>query len=323
MITEILPSVYRLESEIGGRLLYQYLLVGERPVLIDTGINTTPRDTILPAMQQIGLAPERLALIFVTHCDLDHQGGNAAIKAACPRALLSCGRADAALVADPLVLFERRYDAYRHEHGIFYDEQTRAGILEQSGTAQPLDMTFVGRETFAVDSGWELEILHVPGHSRGHLALYDRRHRALYTGDAVHGAFYPGARDGLSKLPPTYLDVDSYLETIAALERRDAQVLAGDHWPLKQGAEVAAFLAESRQFVEHADAAILAALADGPLTLSELIARCGPTLGDWPAAVNEELVFAFDGHVAHLVTEGTIVRAREQPPIQYALAKPR
>jgi glyoxylase-like metal-dependent hydrolase (beta-lactamase superfamily II) len=320
MITEILPSVYRLESLLGGRLLYQYLLVGERPVLVDTGVSDTPHAVILPALARLGIAPERLALVLVTHCDLDHQGGNAAIKAACPRALLSCGRADAPLVADPQALLARRYDAYRERHGIFYSPEGHAGILAQAGAAQPLDLTWVGGETFAVDSGWELEIMHVPGHSRGHLAIYDRRNRALYTGDAVHGALYPGAADGLPKLPPTYLDVADYLATIDALGRVDAELLAGDHWPVKRGPEVRAFLEESRRFVEQADVAILEELGGGPRTLRELIARCGPRLGGWPDAVNIELVFAFNGHVERLEALGLVARVGGAAPAQYALA---
>jgi glyoxylase-like metal-dependent hydrolase (beta-lactamase superfamily II) len=321
MITELLPSVYRLESVLGGRLLYQYLLVGARCVLIDTGINTTPREVILPALAQLGVAPERLALVVVTHCDLDHQGGNRAIKAACAGALLSCGRLDHDLVADPATLFARRYDAYRAEHAIAYDEATKTSILEQCDAPQPLDLTWTGGETYTIEPGWEIEILHVPGHSHGHLAVYDRRSRAVYTGDAVHGAYYPAATDGAPALPPTYLYVDAYLATIRALELLEVEVLAGDHWPVQRGPQVASFLAESRRFVEASEAAILKELSGSPrpLTLRQLLERVGPRLGAWPATVNSELVYAFAGHIEHLLAQGRLVQVSATRPAEYTV----
>jgi glyoxylase-like metal-dependent hydrolase (beta-lactamase superfamily II) len=322
MITEIAPSVYRLESVFGGRPLYQYLLAGDRCVLVDTGVNETPHTIILPALERLGIPRERLALIVVTHCDYDHQGGNHAIKAACPRALLSSGRLDQQLVADPHALFNRRYDAYRADHAIGYDDVTKAAILEHAGPAQPLDMTWAGGETFAVANDWEVELLHVPGHSHGHLSLYDQRNRALYTGDAVHWSYYPGAEDGQPKLPPTYLYVNSYLGTIRALGLLDATLLAGAHWPLQRGDEVAAFLAESRSFVERANDAILDELdrAGIALTLREIIERVGPRLGDWPGEVNIELVYAFAGHMERLVSHTQHAQVIDGQPTRYRRA---
>lgn len=323
MLSEIAENVYRLESVFGGRPLYQYLLLGDRPVLVDTGVSTTPGEVILPAMRRLGLAPEQVALVVVTHCDYDHQGGNSAIKAACPHALLTCGRLDQPLVADPATLFARRYDAYRAEHSIGYDDATKASIFEHAGVAQPLDATWTGGETFTVADGWEIELLHVPGHSHGHLTLLDRRNRAAYTGDAVHWSYYPGAEDGQPRLPPTYLYVDTYLSTIRALELLDTATLAGAHWPLQQGADVAAFLAESRRFVEQAEAEILHELerVSAALTLREIIERVGPRLGGWPAEVNIELVYAFAGHMERLVGFGRVAKETGARPVRYHLKR--
>ena len=182
-------------------------------------------------------------------------------------------------------------------------------------------MTWTGGETFAITDSWEVELLHVPGHTHGHLSLYDRRNNALYTGDAVHWSYYPGAEDGLATLPPTYLYFNSYLSTIRTLGLLEATILAGAHWPLQRGDEVAAFLAESRNFVERADHGILNELrrAAEPLTLREIIERVGPRLGDWPAAVNIELVYAFAGHMEHLVDTTQVLHIADSHPIRYRL----
>jgi glyoxylase-like metal-dependent hydrolase (beta-lactamase superfamily II) len=321
MISEIADKVYRLESALGGRPLYQYLLAGDRPVLVDTGYSGSPHEVILPALERLGIPRDDLALIIVTHCDFDHQGGNHAMKAACPRALLTCGRLDQPLVADGQTLFARRYNAYRADHDIGYDDATYRSILDNAGPAQPLDATWSGGETYRLSDGWELELLHVPGHTHGHLSVLDRRNDAVYTGDAVHWSYYPGAEDGKPKLPPTYLYTDTYLSTIRALELLDTAILAGAHWPLQRGDAIAAFLAESRRFVEQAENEILSELetAREPLALRQIIDRVGPRLGEWPPEVNIELVYAFAGHMDRLVSFDRARKEEGSHPARYML----
>ncbi len=50
-----------------------YLLIGERPVLVDSG-SPGNQQAILHAMQQVGVAPDQLALILHTHAHFDHAG---------------------------------------------------------------------------------------------------------------------------------------------------------------------------------------------------------------------------------------------------------
>src|SRR2546422_684924 len=90
---ELYKNVFQIQSLFGGRNLFQYLFAGANFVLVDTGIATTPEETILPYLDRLKISPERLTLVVVTHPDLDHQGGNDAMKRAAPRACLACGLA--------------------------------------------------------------------------------------------------------------------------------------------------------------------------------------------------------------------------------------
>ena len=47
---ELYPHVYRIQSIFGGRNLYQYLLVGDNVVVVDTGIAETPEKVIFTYM---------------------------------------------------------------------------------------------------------------------------------------------------------------------------------------------------------------------------------------------------------------------------------
>src|SRR5712691_4166947 len=55
-VVEIAPRTWRIESLIGLRNLFQYLIAGEEAALIlDTGTSVTPRDEILPALRHLDL----------------------------------------------------------------------------------------------------------------------------------------------------------------------------------------------------------------------------------------------------------------------------
>ena len=92
---EILPSVHRIESDLEERFMCQYLLVGEeRIVLVDTGLAGTPEEVIVPYLGEIGLGVEDVDEVITSHADVDHCGGNRALKEMNPGLRFSCGEAD-------------------------------------------------------------------------------------------------------------------------------------------------------------------------------------------------------------------------------------
>ncbi len=319
---EISPGIHMIPALVGKRPLQLFLLIGDdRILLMDTGCAPDPEKYIFPYLRSVGLQPTAIDMVLVTHCDVDHCGGNAAIKRANPRVLLTCGEADRLLVEDPEIMWARRYDRYTEPHGLAYGEADMKWNLENLGEATPIDFTWRGGETLRLGKDWVVEVHHVPGHSDGHLAVVDRKHRTVLTGDAVHGSVYLDI-DGNPALCPTYLHVDAYLATIQYLRQLDAETLGGCHWPIKRGSEVAAFLDESQKFVEMADLALLAELDRRPdgATLPELIQAVGPRLGGWSRPVDHELKYALAGHIDHLVTQGKVKANTAARPIHYRLA---
>lgn len=302
---ELLDGVFVLEGDVGGRPLRLMYLHGETAsLLLDTGCANDPNRFIVPQIRESGGDPSRLTWIVNTHPDLDHTGGNYQMKQLAPQAILACGDADREACSDPEKLMRLRYDAYRGDHALWYQGDARAWVLEQSGKPQPIEVTFVGGERIRLSSDWEVEVVAVPGHAKGHIGILDRRHRAFYGGDAIHGRVYHGF-DGLAKLPPTYLHVDDYLSTIRLIEHLPIDTYAGCHWPIKRGAQIADFCAESRDFVHLADRLLREVLTE-PRTLREACLALGPKLGDWPHVepLDLELMYALNGHLAQLVDRG-------------------
>jgi glyoxylase-like metal-dependent hydrolase (beta-lactamase superfamily II) len=242
-----------------------------------------------------------LTLAITTHADLDHQGGNDSIKRLAPHALLACGHADRDLVEDPRVLYALRYNFLRAEHEVGFD----ADPLPDAGRPRRMDLTFSGGERIALDDGWWLEVLHVPGHSAGHLAFYDPAHRAAFVGDAIHGRGCPKAAGGMA-IPVTYYDVDVYLSTLRYFENLAIDVLYSGHWPVMRGEEIDDFIADSRRTVERLDVAILAALEKHPagLSLKELIDVAQESIGEWPDEGKALAMFSVKGHMDRLESLG-------------------
>jgi glyoxylase-like metal-dependent hydrolase (beta-lactamase superfamily II) len=300
---ELYKGVHQISSLYGGRYLFQYLFVGDRVVLVDSGIAETPEKVIFPHMEQLGINPEQLAMLITTHPDMDHQGGNSAVRMKAPRALTACGESDRQMVQDPKCLYRDRYNHLHKDHGI----GSKTEPSPDAGDRCRIDVGFRGGERVIIRDGQELEVLHVPGHSSGHLALFDRVRGAAFVSDAVHGRGCPKA-DGSMALPVTYFYVDLYLSTLAQLEGLEIQELHTGHWPSMYGDEIKDFLSDSRRTVEITDRRILLAIAKARsgLTLNQLIDEAREEFPNWPTSTRDAAMFPINGHLERLEKSGQI-----------------
>jgi glyoxylase-like metal-dependent hydrolase (beta-lactamase superfamily II) len=300
---ELVEGVHRIEAEVGGRPLYLFAFLGERRLLLDAGCASTVDEFIVPFLGDLGLGPSELDVLLITHSDLDHQGGAELLKRANPSLWVTCGVLDIPLVSDPDALVAERYQAYEELHEICPDEGALDWMRRESGGPVSIDVGWSGGELLELGPDWTVRILHVPGHSVGHVAVYDERSGALFSGDCLQGSVYLGL-DGTPKLCPTYTHVDDYLATASLVESLAPRELHGCHWPTARGDEVAAFIAETRDYVEHVDGLVRACLTQ-PLTLEALITCVNRRLdAPWPDEIAPELVYSIHGHVERLVAVG-------------------
>jgi glyoxylase-like metal-dependent hydrolase (beta-lactamase superfamily II) len=317
---EIYPGAHLIECEIGGRPLYLPLLIGEREaVLLDCGTRFHAADDVPRYLAKIGLSGEALTWLVITHPDTDHSGGAGEMERRYPHLRIACGAADRPLIESPERLFSFRYDHYRQDHDIFYDEQTAAAVLDSCSGTAPVFLGLTGGETLSLGSDRLLDVLHLPGHSHGHLGVYDRKHRVLFYGDAIQGRGYRSLKGGWA-LCPTYLYVEAYLQTITRIEHLGAERIVGCHWPIWQGEqEIREFCASSRNFVEAADRLIHDYLAQRPsgVSLRELCQSLGDKLGEWPSSGHTELSFAFLGHLERGISQGMLSVDSSVHPVVY------
>jgi glyoxylase-like metal-dependent hydrolase (beta-lactamase superfamily II) len=315
---ELYRDVYQIQSLFGDRNLFQYLFAGESIVLVDSGIAETPEKVIFPYMDKLNIDPQKLTLVVTTHPDLDHQGGNSAIKSVARQAQIACGEADREMVEDPYALFQRRYNFAKAEHGVGFESDEPG---PEAGEAQKVDVVFRGGERIRINSGWEIDVLHVPGHSNGHLALYDAKHRTAFVSDAIHGRGCPNANGDIG-IPVTYYYVDTYLSTLRYLENLGIDVLYSGHWPTMCGEEIKTFIAESRQTVEFLDQVLLQSLTKHPtgLRLKDLTDAVAEAVGEWPKPTWFLATFPVKGHLDRLEQQNRVQVVRGERFPRWRLA---
>lgn len=299
---ELLPGLYQLETELGDNRLCLYVLRGQRTVLVDSGIHNTPNTLIYPTLAAAGL-PAQIDILLVTHADADHHGGNAAIQARSPQVTIMCHELDRPRVESKVYHLDNRYTKVIARADVGYAPEIMAWLSEVIGPDTPVHLGLRGGESLGLGNGPRWQVLHTPGHTAGHLSLWNPEQRALIIQDAVLGAGQPN-RQGQITSPPPYYDVDGYADSIRQLQALPAEWLLTAHYPIMRGPEIADFLAASLEFVDTLDAAVLEALqsAGQPLTLGQIIKAVDARLG--PFEVNIQWIGPTLAHLNRYVAQG-------------------
>ncbi len=213
--------------------------------------------------------PRRVAGVLVTHHHADHWGGAARVA--------------------------RRFDVPVYAHGW---SAPRVGADTQLNGGETIALADEPAAPGRPARPWRIEVLHTPGHTPGHLALYDRVSGTIVAGDLVSGL-------STVVVDPPEGDMAAYVASIARLAELPATLLLPGHGPPIGGpAHRLAFYLEHRAWRE---ARILAALADGPRALGDIVPVA---YADTPPASHPIAARSALAHLLKLKAEG---RVEEDP----------
>ena len=305
---EIVPGIHRIESVLGPRPFSQYLLRGERTLLVDTGVKETPGDVILPFLEGAGIDPAEIDLIVNTHADVDHFGGNGAMREVAPRALFCAHVSDVPWIQDRERILRERYGWYA-AHGVGYDPETAAWLRDAMGPDVPVDVGLTGGEAIRLGDGLSVRVLHLPGHSAGHIGLWEPRSRTAIITDAVVAR---GLLDTEGNVihPPPYFDAAAYEASARLLITLEPERLLTAHYDVIEGTDVDRFLDDTIEFVREARAVVEEiTIEERELTLARALELADPQLGPFTSMPNE-LAGPLRAHLRELVAAG---RAEESP----------
>ncbi|GAC1498077.1 MAG: MBL fold metallo-hydrolase [Vulcanimicrobiaceae bacterium] len=163
--------------------------------------------------------------------------------------------------------------------------QTGAPIAAHAGNATSHDRDLLDGETLVLGES-SVRVVEAPGHTFDHLVFYEPREAALFTGDVVLG-------EGTVVIAPPGGAMRAYQATLSRLaaEFSGARVIYGGH-----GQPVTDPAAKLHEYIEHRrsrERELLAALAEGPKTIPDLVtsiyAEISPVL--WPAAARQMLAY--------------------------------
>lgn len=288
MLVELQPGVYYWRGGVNFGLV-----VGEdrQLVLIDAGLDASaPRKALRPFLEQ----GYRLAAVIATHCHTDHIGGAAELRR-------RFGCAVYAPAPEHLVL-EHPELASMWLYGAYPPPTLQVKFLQPQA---PCPVTRpLGPGRFSV-AGLELELVPVPGHSPGGLAVAVSD--VLFAGD---GIFMP---EVLAKHTFLFMvQPEKYLESLQVIAGRGETFLVpghGDHRERRPGADpLPEVVTANLEHVRGLQQAIKEILQGGPSTeegVLRLLARqAGKQYDNDPSYYLDRV--AVSSHLAHLAARGEI-----------------
>ena len=204
------PHLHRLRFE-----RYQAYLWSDADgtTLVDTGEPGSGR-LVEQALATLGLARTDLDRIVLTHFHDDHAGSAAEI-AAWGGIEVVAHAADAPVIAG-------EQDGPPPDFTDF-ERQLHAQVAAGLEPAPPVSPDTLVRDGDLVDFAGGAEVLGVPGHTDGSIALWLPQHRVLFTGDIVaehEGQVMPGVFN---------LDRDAVAESFRRLAALDSEVACFGH----------------------------------------------------------------------------------------------
>ena len=197
---EVARGIHRLEGDLGERYVCQYLLVGEeRTLLVDTGLRDMPRTVIAPFRRR---PRDRRRASSPTPTSTT-AAGIALMRELAPGARFLCGEADRPWIESNAAMLAGNYRWYE-AYGFGPSEEDVAFLEHELGGDAPIDVGLRGGETLRLGPDRRLEVLALPGHTAGHLGLWDA---ATGTAIVIDAVLADGVYDraGRRLIPPALL----------------------------------------------------------------------------------------------------------------------
>ncbi len=166
-------------------------------------------------------------------------------------------------------------------------------------------------QRFAASGGAEVIAEYTPGHSSDHVAFFVPSEGALFTGDAVVGR-------GTSFIDPPDGDLVQYLRSLRRMQDLGPRVIYPGHGPIVLGAR--AKLDEYVAHREEREREVLTLLAEGPLTIPDLVATI---YRDYPSDVHALAERSVLAHLLKLESEGRAERRGKVDGATWSKSEPR
>lgn len=300
-----------------------YLLVDRELTLVDTGPNTDEAMAVLrTSLAAYGYTLADLRCLVITHAHPDHYGLAARIVAESGARVCS-HHINVPRLANDQSEVSQRYAYYAQilQHaGV--PLSSLVGLQAELSTvgryAQPLtvDVALNDQDMLVLaESSWE--VMHTPGHARGHICLYNPENRYLLAGDHL----LPDISSNPILEPPLPGEIErprSLAQYLRSLKRLEALEIAVA-WP-GHGVPITdhrSLIGQRMQFHRQRAEEIAAILFEEPKTAFQIATSLFSDLQGMQVflAVSEVI-----GHLDILEEEGRVIAQQTGGLVRYALA---
>jgi len=209
-MTQVTEGVYFIQGQDEFIPDSHVYVIGEAGTgdlsVIDAGLMGKGQYKI-DSMGKLGIDLSEIKRIIMTHTHLDHIGCLAEIRKNLPNAELWVHTREAAFLERGDERMVYGMDAFRSMC------QSQYGIEEGMFKVQ-VDRKLEGGEILKIGA-MDWEVMHIPGHSAGSIALYNRHGKILIPGDTVYADYAIGRYDLYGSSGP---DLGASLMSLAELE---------------------------------------------------------------------------------------------------------
>lgn len=228
MLTKIADNLYKKVVPLPNNPLREinaYIITGERNLLIDTGFNRPEcEEALRDAFRELGIDG---ADLFITHLHSDHCG--LAGKIASENSIIYSGETDGELINfEAGNLYWRMLDDLFIKYGFpkaDFGRNTDIHPGRKYCHKERFDFTYVAEGDVLKYGGYNLKPVLTPGHTPGHMCLYDEGKKILFCGDLILGTITPNICIELSMENP----LKEYLNSLKKVEELDVKLLLTAH----------------------------------------------------------------------------------------------
>ena len=232
MLTKIADNIYKKVVPLPNNPLREinaYIITGEKPgdksLLIDTGFNRPEcEEALQSAFDELKIDKVD---VFITHLHSDHCG--LVPKFAKKDSIIYSGETDGELmnfeagnlywaILDDMFL---KFGFPKAEFGRNTDIHPGRKYVHDS----KIDFTYVNEGDVLEYGGYKLKAILTPGHTPGHMCLYDEDRKIFFCGDHILGTITPNITIELGADNP----LQSYLDSLAKVEKLDEDLLLPAH----------------------------------------------------------------------------------------------
>lgn len=310
-IDEVLPGLFRIEVPLPDnplRSINVYVARGaKRSLIVDTGMNRAEcRAALGEGLRALGIDTGS-ADFFITHLHADHIG--LAKVFARPGATVFLNRPDAVWL-ETWSGWEPFFPV-AETHGVPV-QALQAEVASNPSLAFERDWL---PEVTPVDEGrifavgaYRFECISTPGHTAGHMCLYEPREKVLISGDHILGDISPNITSWLPGRDP----LKEYFSSLRKASTLEVDLVLPGHRRLFRGHQARIQALERHHQARLAE--VLSLLSERTLTAFELASHMTWDLkGSWASWPLAQKWFATGEALAHLVyLEGAGAVTREE-----------